>query len=283
MRDASEQSERNAVTGTAIEPAIMVAAVRAGMAAILARSAAAGDVAYKSDRSPVTEADEAAERAILAVIEAACDIPVVAEERFAAGKVPALARRFLLVDPLDGTKSFIAGAADYTVNVALIEAGIPIFGCVGVPATGALYRGGVGSAPVVERDGATLALGTRPAVSELDVVASRDHLTPQTRDYLAAIPVRERLSVGSSLKFCLLAEGQADLYPRFGRTMQWDTAAGDAILRAAGGLTVTASGMPLPYGLAGGPGEDPFANPAFIAVGDRSLLRRAGILPRRDQ
>ena len=271
------------MTGTAIEPAVMVAAVRAGMAAIVARSAAAGDVAYKPDRSPVTEADEAAERAILAVIEAACDIPVVAEERFAAGQVPALARRFLLIDPLDGTKSFIAGAADYTVNVALIEAGVPVFGCIGVPATGAVFRGGVGAPPVVERDGATLALGTRPAVSELDVVASRDHLTPQTQDYLAAIAVRERLSVGSSLKFCLLAEGKADLYPRFGRTMQWDTAAGDAILRAAGGLTVTADGMPLQYGLAGVPGEDPFANPDFIAVGDRSLLRRAGILPGSDQ
>lgn len=271
------------MTGTAIEPALLVEAVRAGMAAIVARSAAAGEVAYKLDRSPVTEADEAAERAILAVIEAASAIPIVAEERFAAGQIPALARRFLLIDPLDGTKSFIAGTPDYTVNVALIEAGVPIFGCIGIPATGVVFYGGVGIPPVVERDGAVHALATRPALSALDVVASRSHLTPQTQDYLSRIAVGQRESVGSSLKFCLLAEGKADLYPRFGRTMQWDTAAGDAILRAAGGLTVRADGMPLQYGLTGTPGEDPFANPDFIAVGDRSLLRRAGILPEADQ
>jgi 3'(2'), 5'-bisphosphate nucleotidase len=261
----------------------MVEAVRAGMAAILERSAAAGEVAYKSDRSPVTEADEAAERAILRILGAACEIPVVAEERFAAGDVPELGRRFLLVDPLDGTRSFIAGMSDYTVNVALIEAGAPVFGCIGVPETGVIFHGGVGHPAVVEREGATHALATRPTLSEVDVVASRDHLTAQTREYLSTISIGEVLSVGSSLKFCLLAEGQADLYPRFGRTMQWDTAAGDAILRAAGGLTVSTDGMPLRYGLSGTPGEDKFANPDFIAVGDRSLLRRAGILPRAAQ
>ncbi|HEX2018820.1 MAG TPA: 3'(2'),5'-bisphosphate nucleotidase CysQ [Aurantimonas sp.] len=266
-----------------MDPAVMVEAVRAGMAAIHERSAAAGEVAFKPDRSPVTEADEAAERAILRVLGAACDIPVVAEERFAVGDVPELARRFLLVDPLDGTRSFIAGMSDYTVNVALIEAGAPVFGCIGVPETGVIFHGGVGQLPVVEREGATHALATRPALSKVDVVASRDHLSAKTRDYLSSIPKGEVLSVGSSLKFCLLAEGQADLYPRFGRTMQWDTAAGDAILRAAGGLTVSTDGMPLRYGRSGTPGEDLFANPDFIAVGDRSLLRRAGILPRAAQ
>ena len=271
------------MTGPAIDPALIVEAVRAGMAAILARTAAAGEVVYKADRSPVTEADEAAERAILAVIEPASSIPIIAEERFAAGQVPELDRRFLLIDPLDGTKSFIAGTPDYTVNVALIEAGIPVFGCVGIPATGAVFHGGVGSAPVVERDGEVHALGTRPALSAVDVVASRSHMTPETKAYLSGVTVGDWASIGSSLKFCLLAEGKADLYPRFGRTMQWDTAAGDAILRAAGGLTVRTDGMPLPYGLTGMPGEDPFANPDFIAVGDRSLLRRPGILPGTDQ
>lgn len=267
------------MTGPAIDPALIVEAVRAGMAAIVARTAAGGEVAYKADRSPVTEADEAAERAILAVIEPASSIPIVAEERFAAGQVPDLDRRFLLIDPLDGTKSFIAGTPDYTVNVALIDAGIPVFGCVGIPATGVVFHGGVGSAPVVERDGAVHPLGTRPALSAVDVVASRSHMTPETEAYLSGVTVGDWASIGSSLKFCLIAEGKADLYPRFGRTMQWDTAAGDAILRAAGGLTVRTDGMPLPYGLTGMPGEDPFANPNFIAVGDRSLLRRDGILP----
>nr|WP_281378959.1 3'(2'),5'-bisphosphate nucleotidase CysQ [Aurantimonas endophytica] len=276
-------SERTVVTRSSIDPAVIVEAVRAGMQAIVARAAAAGGVTYKSDRSPVTEADEAAERAILAVIEAVSDVPIVAEERFAAGLVPEVGRRFLLIDPLDGTKSFIAGTPDYTVNVALIEAGVPVFGCVGIPATGVVYHGGVGCAPVVERENEVHALANRPALSALDVVASRSHLTPQTEDYLARITVGDRVSIGSSLKFCLLAEAKADLYPRFGRTMQWDTAAGDAILRAAGGLTVRTDGMPLPYGLTGAPGEDLFANPDFIAVGDRSLLRRAAILPATDQ
>ncbi|NDV86924.1 3'(2'),5'-bisphosphate nucleotidase CysQ [Aurantimonas aggregata] len=271
------------MTRSSIDPAVMVEAVRAGMAAIVAQAAAAGEVAYKSDRSPVTEADEAAERAIIAVIEAASDVPIVAEERFAAGHIPEVGRRFLLIDPLDGTKSFIAGTPDYTVNVALIEAGIPVFGCVGIPATGVVFHGGIGSPPVVERDDAVHPLAARAALSALDVVASRSHLTPRTESYLSRVVVGERQSIGSSLKFCLLAEGRADLYPRFGRTMQWDTAAGDAILRAAGGLTVRVDGMPLAYGLTGSDGEDPFANPDFIAVGDRSLLRRAGILPGPDQ
>jgi len=262
----------------AIDTALMVAAVRAGMAAILAQTGRGADL--KSDRSPVTEADKAAERAIVAMIAKDCALPIVAEEAFSAGEVPAVGRRFLLVDPLDGTKSYIAGKPDYTVNVAVIEDGVPVFGCVGIPETGTIYHGGAGSVAVVERDGQATPLCCRRAGLTLDVVASRNHLDDATRDYIGRLDVGERKSIGSSLKFCLLAEAEADLYPRFGRTMQWDTAAGDAVLRAAGGMTVTVDGAPLAYGRTGAADEDIFANPHFIAVGDRDLLERSGIVVR---
>ncbi|MEF2552439.1 inositol monophosphatase family protein [Aurantimonas sp. A2-1-M11] len=260
-----------------IDTALMVEAVRAGMAAILAQSGRGVD--FKSDRSPVTEADKVAERAIVAVIARDCALPIVAEEAFSAGEVPAVGRRFLLVDPLDGTKSYIAGTPDYTVNVAVIEEGVPVFGCVGIPESGTIYHGGAGTPAVVERDGRTVALACRRAGPALDVVASRNHLDDATRAYIDRLDVAARKSIGSSLKFCLLAEAQADLYPRFGRTMQWDTAAGDAVLRAAGGMTVTLDGTPLAYGRTQAPDEDVFGNPYFIAVGDRELLRRPGIVP----
>ncbi|MBC6716198.1 3'(2'),5'-bisphosphate nucleotidase CysQ [Aurantimonas sp. DM33-3] len=261
-----------------IDTALMIDAVRAGMAAIRAQTGSGVD--YKSDRSPVTEADKAAERAIVAVIQGGgCTLPIVAEEAFSDGEIPAVGRRFLLVDPLDGTKSYIAGTPDYTVNVAVIEDGAPVFGCVGIPETGTIYHGGAGTPAMVERDGAATPLACRKAGAALDVVASRNHLDDATRDYIGRLDVAERKSIGSSLKFCLLAEAEADLYPRFGRTMQWDTAAGDAVLRAAGGLTITMDGTPLAYGRTHAPGEDVFGNPHFIALGDRALLDRPGIVP----
>lgn len=263
-----------------VDTALLVAAVRAGMAAILARGAGPKGVDYKDDASPVTDADRAAEHAITGLIEAACSIPIIAEECFAAGVVPSVGRHFLLVDPLDGTKSYIAGKPDYTVNVALIEDGIPVFGCVGVPATGEIYYGGTDRPATVERDGAMLPLRGRRPGPRLDVVASRDHLSEATRQYLAGLDLGERRSVGSSLKFCLLAEGGGDLYPCLGRTMQWDTAAGDAVLRAAGGLTATLDGAPLRYGRTGLPDEDIFANPHFIAVAGTGVLERPGVVRR---
>ncbi len=225
----------------------------------------------KSDQSPVTEADELAEAIILAKLaEHYAAIPVVAEEAVAAGIIPAaLGDRFFLVDALDGTKEFVSGREDFTVNIALIEYGIPILGVVYAPAHYLIYSG---AGTIAQK--ATVMAGkindqTLLPMSRGDgttrVVASRSHMTPETQSYLASIPNCQTVNVGSSLKFCLLAEGKADIYPRFGRTMEWDTAAGDAILRVAGGSTENLDGTPLAYGKRNQKNDSDFANPHFIA------------------
>src|SRR5690606_37417890 len=174
-----------------------------------------------------------------------------------------------LVDPLDGTREFVRGGDDYTVNVALVRAGAPVVGAVYAPACRQLYLGRPGFAELVETDAGHRPLSRReirarlPAVPPV-IVASRSHDTAETRDWIARLGAAERVAIGSSLKFCLLAAGRADLYPRLGRTMQWDTAAGDAVLRAAGGMTRTLDGAPLGYGAGRVAGDEPFANPHFI-------------------
>ncbi|RFC63736.1 3'(2'),5'-bisphosphate nucleotidase CysQ [Fulvimarina endophytica] len=239
---------------------------------------ASGEVEFKDDESPVTRADRAAEQAITAILEARYTLPIIAEERFSDGRVPEVGDVFFLVDPLDGTKSYIAGKPDYTVNIAVIERGFPIFGCVGVPETGEVYYGGLGLAPTLERGDETIALAASPAPGPMRALVSRNHLSSTTKDYLDALDISGTIAIGSSLKFCLIAEGRGDLYPRFSRTMQWDTAAGDAILRAAGGLTVTPSGETFVYGRTRQRLEDIYANGFFIAVGDPAILERPGIL-----
>ncbi|MEN3794067.1 inositol monophosphatase family protein [Fulvimarina sp. MAC3] len=265
-----------------IDPQDIILAVKAGMDAIMALNADV-HVEYKDDASPVTMADRAAERAITAHIEARSSIPIVAEERFSAGRVPEIGDRFLLVDPLDGTKSYIAGKPDYTVNIAIVENGVPVFGCVGVPATGEIYSGGLGLEPTVERNGETIRLAVREAPERVEALVSRNHLSSTTKDYLDGLDIAGTIAIGSSLKLCLLAEGRGDLYPRFNRTMQWDTAAGHGVLLAAGGCVVTPSGEPFLYGLYGRTRirrEDVFANGFFIAVGDPKLLDRDGVIRR---
>jgi 3'(2'), 5'-bisphosphate nucleotidase len=198
------------------------------------------DVSRKDDASPVTVADQQAEAVILAgLAKIAPGVPVVAEEAVAAGHIPAVAERFFLVDPLDGTKEFISRNGEFTVNIALIEHGIPVLGLVYAPAIGRLYTGVLGQGAWLEDAQGRRAISCRAVPAEgLTVVA------------------------GSSLKLCLVAAGEADLYPRLGRTMEWDIASGDAVLRAAGGLvTVVADGTPLRYGKAG------FDNPHFAAAG----------------
>lgn len=233
------------------------------------------EVTEKSDTSPVTEADQRAEAVILAGLKAHCPaIPVVAEEEAAAGRVPDVsAGRFFLVDPLDGTKEFINRRADYTVNIALIENGVPVAGVVCAPARGMIWRGyNDGSIACAEKAALSDALeigewrpmGCRAPVAPPTIVASRSHVTPETTAFLDRFPGSECVSIGSSLKFCLVAQGEADIYPRFGPTMEWDTAAGDAVLRAAGGMTRTLDGKPLAYGRQGG--EKPFLNPFFVAA-----------------
>jgi 3'(2'), 5'-bisphosphate nucleotidase len=244
----------------------------------------------KADASPVTRADREAEAILLAGLRAGVPgIVIVAEEESAAGLSPlplsgAAGDPFFLVDPLDGTREFVRGGDDYTVNVALVRGGAPVVGAVYAPACRQLYLGRPGFAELVETDAGHRPLSRRairarpPAVPPV-IVASRSHDTAETRDWIARLGAAERVAIGSSLKFCLLAAGRADLYPRLGRTLQWDTAAGDAVLRAAGGMTRTLDGAPLGYGAGRVAGDEPFANPHFIAMGapmPRAAVERGG-------
>lgn len=235
----------------------------------------------KDDSSPVTEADHASERVILDGLRSAFpSIPCVAEEEAAAGILPAdLGEAFFLVDPLDGTKEFIKRSGDFTVNIALVRNGAPEIGVVYAPSSKRFFSGGPGGAELIELDANDEVVARRPirvrsGQAPLTIVASRSHLTPETDSFIRKIKSAEIVSVGSSLKFCLLANGEADIYPRFGRTMEWDTAAGDAVLRAAGGFTTTLDGKPLAYGKRNQPDDADFANPFFIARGgvDASAL-----------
>ncbi len=225
------------------------------------------EVREKFDASPVTDADEAAETLILSALEELTpDIPVVSEEASAAGRFPDISGGlFWLVDPLDGTKEFISESGEFTVNIALIRGGAPVAGVVHAPAMGMTWVGaGAGTATLTETGQSPKPITARriPNAGAV-VVASRRH-GDQDRlgRYLADYKVAKRLEAGSSVKFCLVASGKADLYPRFGRTMEWDTAAGHAVLRAAGGTLCRAdNGAPLVYGKPG------FENPDFIARG----------------
>lgn len=218
----------------------------------------------KDDASPVTEADERAEAVILAGLAALTpEIPVVAEEAVAAGKLPEVGERFWLVDPLDGTKEFIRRNGEFTVNIALIEAGQPVLGVVLAPALGRLYGGAVGVGAFVDDERGRRSIRCRvPPTEGITVVASRSHGDAAALDaFLAGRKVAKQVSAGSSLKLCLVAAGEADLYPRLGRTMEWDIAAGHAVLAAAGGRVTEIDGRPMVYA------KPDFANPHFVAWG----------------
>jgi 3'(2'), 5'-bisphosphate nucleotidase len=226
----------------------------------------------KADASPVTIADRDAEAIILrGLAEAFPTIPCIAEEEACAGRLAIIGDVFFLVDPLDGTREFVNRATDFTVNIALIRNGVPVLGVVYAPALGELYRGAGSEAERALVDGDFRVVERRPIHVRAQagvprVVASRSHATPETAAFVSAIQPVELVSVGSSLKFCRIACGEADIYPRFGPTMQWDTAAGDAVLRAAGGCTIDVEGRPLAYG-SRGEGIAAFASPWFIATG----------------
>jgi 3'(2'),5'-bisphosphate nucleotidase len=233
------------------------------------------DVTLKADLTPVTEADGAAERLILdALARLAPEVPVVAEESVAAGDIPETGGAFFLVDPLDGTREFIDRNGEFTVNIALIEGGVPVLGVVYAPALGHIAAGSPAGAFAGEVDAGKartlrrIATRTVPEAGPV-VVGSRSHGTPATDAYIATLGPCSWRAIGSSLKFCLLASGEADVYPRFGPTMEWDTAAGDAVLRAAGGVVTTVDGVPLRYGKRGRAGIADFLNPDFIALGRR--------------
>lgn len=248
---------------TAFLEALEKAARQAG-AEILRVRAAGFETERKSDASPVTEADRAAEAVILEHLhKLAPGVPVVAEEAFAAGRIPATDGEFFLVDPLDGTREFVAGRDEFTVNIGLIEKGIPTAGILYAPAKSLMYAAGPSCAWRLEESAKHVLTGRDTDMSGLVAVASRSHRDQATNDLLDSLRVNDTVGVGSSLKFTLLAEGRADLYPRYGRTMEWDTAAGDAILRAAGGQVLDIHGAPVRYGKAHV--EDPFAHAGFMA------------------
>ncbi len=244
-------------------PRVLALADQAG-AVILEHYAGEIVATMKADRSPVTEADEAAERVILAgLAEITPDIPVVAEEAVTKGGLPELkGGRFWLVDPLDGTREFLSKNGEFTVNIGLIETGLPILGVVTAPAKNLAWWGAVGQGACRREasDVADIRVRARPGQGVV-AVASRSHRDAETDAWLTGQGISDTVSAGSSLKFCLVAEGKADVYPRFGTTMEWDTAAGHAVLRAAGGRVSTVTGEPLRYAKPG------FKNPGFIAEG----------------
>jgi 3'(2'), 5'-bisphosphate nucleotidase len=221
------------------------------------------DARVKADRSPVTDADEEAEKLILAELAAAFpQVPVVAEEETAAGRVAKVGSRFFLVDPVDGTKEFVKRGGEFTVNIGEIVDGQPVSGVVFAPAIGRLFVGAVGEGAFELSGDAMRSITARaPAADGLVAVSSRSHPDAKTDALLKTLAIKGQTYAGSSLKFCLVAAGEADIYPRAGQTMEWDTAAGDAVLRAAGGGMTDWDGAPFTYGKPG------FYNGPFIARG----------------
>lgn len=249
---------------------LMIDAALAAGAEIEAIYGAGCATEIKADGSPVTEADRRAERIILGRLrEIYPDIPVLAEEEACEGCIPELGDRFFCVDPLDGTKGFVARNGEFTVNIALVDSGAPVAGVVYAPDLHLLYYGARGEGAYRVRNGAKAELiATRsPPAAGLTAIGSRNHHADGTEERNRRLGIAEYLPSGSSLKFCMLAEGSADVYPRHGRTMEWDTAAGQAVLEAAGGRVMALDGEseagPLLYGKV----DRGFENPHFIAWG----------------
>jgi len=237
---------------------------RAGACVMAVYAEAQIDATYKADNSPLTRADLASHHLIVAALQAATpDLPVLSEE---SEDVPCATRqawrRFWLIDPLDGTKEFIKKSADFTVNIALIDDGHPVIGVVFAPALGVTYYGAVGQGAFKEIDGVTHPIHVAETPSApLKVVASRSHGSEALETFLSRLGPIERVSRGSSLKCCLVAEGAADLYPRLGPTMEWDTAAGQCVVEAAGGRVTDMDGHPLRYN------KPNLLNPWFVVDG----------------
>jgi len=246
-------------------------------AAILAITPAMLAARHKADQSPVTAADEASEALLLEDLSRLLPGLPVASEEAASGRRPQIARDFLLVDPLDGTREFLAGRPEYTVNVAILRERTPLVGLIAAPALGLLWRGIVGRGAErlrIVRDGAKAveptAIRTRSAPDRLVVTLSRSHLDAATASFADRLPIAERMICGSSLKFCRIAEGSADVYPRLSPTSEWDVAAGHAVLAAAGGVVTTPGGEPMTYGNV----EQDLRIPGFLAWGDPGAVRR---------
>jgi len=262
MSAANSDTDCNNELGMLLAP--VEALARQAGAVILRIYESEFDVQWKADASPVTAADQAAEAVIVPGLRALAPAwPVVAEEAVSRGECAATGPRFWLVDPLDGTREFVARNGEFTVNIALIADGEPVLGVVYLPVQGRLYAGLRGQGAWVEDSNGRRAIACRAAPGEgLTVASSRSHGDEERlAAFLQGRCVTAHVPAGSSLKFGLLAEGRADLYPRFGRTMEWDTAAGHAVLAAAGGSVCDLQGRPLLYGKPG------FENPHFVARG----------------
>jgi len=243
---------------------------RQAAAAILAVRAEGFEINHKTDESPVTAADHAAEAIILAGLRAQLPhIPVVAEEEVAAGTVTVVGDEFWLVDPLDGTREFSAGRDDFAVCIGLIRNNKAALGVVAVPARDTVYSGIVGVGAWKDGPEGRQPIQTRAVPAEgLSVVASRHYAGDvKTAELLATRKVAELVNIGSAMKFCLVAEGRADFYPRLGRTMEWDTAAPQAVVEAAGGLVTFLDGTQFTYGKPG------FENPHFFCGGTAESLK----------
>jgi 3'(2'), 5'-bisphosphate nucleotidase len=254
----------------------LTATVSNAAATILAVGRAARAPRANADRAPVTQADVAAETAILeGLARAVPGVPVVSEEAIAGGEVPDLGTQFFLVDPIDGTRELIDGRPEYAVNVALVVDGVPIIGVIAAPALGLVWRGMVGHgaerlklAPGAQPKQASerVAIRTRPFAGSGAVAAvSRSHRDAVTDAFLARLPIEKQIVCGSAIKFCRVAEGAADVYPRLAPTSDWDVAAGAVVLAAAGGMVMTPQGAAL--GLAGP--KQGFRIPGFVAWGDK--------------
>jgi 3'(2'), 5'-bisphosphate nucleotidase len=241
----------------------LVAIAEAAGTVVMRHYEAGCDARVKADRSPVTDADEEAEKLILAELaQHFPGVPVVAEEAAAAGEIVEAGAHFFLVDPVDGTKEFVKRGGEFTVNIGEIINGEPVAGVVLAPAIGRLFAGRVGEGAFEISNGVTRAISARtPDADGLVAVSSRSHPDARTDALLKTLTVKGHTNAGSSLKFCLVAAGEADIYPRAGQTMEWDTGAGHAVLRAAGGRVTTWEGAPFLYGKPG------FLNGPFIARG----------------
>jgi 3'(2'), 5'-bisphosphate nucleotidase len=240
--------------------------VERAAAAIMRVRAAGFSVAAKADDTPVTIADTQAEAIITAGLRAAVPaIPVIAEEEVAAGRVTALGTQYWLVDPLDGTREFAAGRQEFAVNIGLVRDGVAVLGAVASPALHEVHYGALGLGAFRRRQGETVRIFARRVPADgLTVMASRHYADdPALAALLAGYKIASLTNIGSALKFLRLAEGTADFYPRLGRTMEWDTAAPQAVLEAAGGSVLTTTGQPLRYG------KKNFENPMFYAWGLR--------------
>jgi 3'(2'), 5'-bisphosphate nucleotidase len=252
----------------------LVPVAQAAGRAILRHFAGKAAPTWKADRTPVTQADTEAEAIILeALARLYPDVPVVAEEQAAAGLTPHIAQRFFLVDPLDGTRAFLQGSRDFTVNIGLVDGDQPVFGLIYAPAHGDLF---VTTGPQIavhlplqrcdmpaDLHHAVPLSARKPQDTALVGLTSHSSYSDAIRDFMKDRGIAETIIMGSSLKFCTLARGLADIYPRFGPTSEWDTAAGQAILEAAGGSVRCHDGRPLRYGKV----NAGFVNPGFIAVG----------------